>query len=164
MNTKDNSEPSYRLGVGIMLLNSSGKVFVGNRIDQNSSDAWQMPQGGIDEGETPLEAAYRELLEEVGTDNVTLLKESVDWYFYDIPKEISSKLWGGKYTGQMQKWFLFLFNGEDNQINISTEIPEFRAWKWESPNAIVNMIVDFKRDLYQSVLNEFAPIINKLDD
>lgn len=143
-----------------MLLNKEGKVFVGQRIDQ-ISEAWQMPQGGIDGGEEPKEAALRELKEEIGTNNVTILAETKDWLFYNLPEELISKMWNGKYKGQKQKWFLAEFNGSDDEINIKTAHQEFSEWKWVEPEKIPELIVEFKRNLYKKLLYEFAEHIKK---
>jgi len=120
----------YRLGVGLVIINDQSKIFTGRRLD--STKAWQMPQGGIDDNEIPLEAAYREMFEETGIEKckVSLLKQSKIWYRYDLPKEIQGKFWGGKFRGQSQKWFLFRFNGSDEDINIHTKYQEFSDWKW----------------------------------
>ena len=149
----------YRLGVGIMLVNEHNQVFVGKRHDQSTSgpNAWQMPQGGIDEGEEPLEAALRELLEEVGTNKAQLLADYPGWLTYDIPQELISQLWQGRYRGQKQKWFLMRLLGGDELININTAHPEFNAWKWEDINKIEASIVPFKRELYRRLVTEFAP-------
>ena len=148
----------YRRGVGVMLLNSKGKVFVGARID-NTDEAWQMPQGGVDEGEDdPWQTALRELEEETGIrrDLVERIIRSPERLKYDLPKDLRRKLWGGKYKGQDQYWFLARFLGSDDDINIATEHPEFREWKWIEPEQLPNLIVSFKRELYQKLLDEFA--------
>jgi len=143
----------YRQGVGVMLINPAKQVFVGQRIDR-TSNAWQMPQGGIDEGETPQEAAWRELEEEVGTRDAVLIAESSAWIKYDLPAELIEEFWGGKYLGQQQKWFLMQIQSEEN-INIHTKNPEFSNWKWLDPQALPEVIVPFKKTLYQNVLKEF---------
>ena len=148
----------YREGVGIMLVNRRGEVFVARRID-STSEAWQMPQGGIDAGEEPRVAAFRELLEETGTNKAKIITESEKWYAYDLPIHLVPKLWGGKYRGQRQKWFAMLFEGEDSDINIETEHPEFCEWKWIPIRQLPDIIVPFKRALYQILVDEFAPII-----
>ncbi|MCE2992759.1 MAG: RNA pyrophosphohydrolase [Alphaproteobacteria bacterium] len=154
-----NRSTSYRLGVGIMLINDMNKVFVGKRIDQDpSADYWQMPQGGIDHGEDPITAAMRELKEEIGTNEVEIIAESADWLQYDIPEGMKKKLWQGKYRGQMQKWFLCKLNTSEDQINISTEHPEFIAWRWESIENLPDVIIPFKKDLYESLIREFGHI------
>ena len=147
----------YRQGVGIMLFNGAGRVFVGRRIDMPAGlAAWQMPQGGIDPGETPRQAALRELEEEVGTAKAEILAESRGWLHYDIPAEISGGLWGGRYRGQRQKWFAMRFQGEDADIDpAATEHPEFDAWEWVVPARLPALIVPFKRQLYLDLLAEF---------
>ena len=147
----------YRLNVGIMLINHDGLVFVGQRRD-NHSDAWQMPQGGIDDGENPKEAALRELHEETGipANLVQVLEVSENWISYDLPKDLISQLWGGRFRGQKQKWYLMRFLGSDTEVNIQTETPEFSAWKWIPPDALVENIVPFKKSVYQKVLSEFS--------
>lgn len=147
-------ESKYRKGVGMMLLNKENQVFVGQRFD-SSIEAWQMPQGGIDGDEAPEQAMTREMLEEVGTDKFTIIDQSKDWLFYNLPTEVASKLWDGKYLGQMQKWYLLNFDGDDSDINIATEIPEFKEWKWAKPEQLNDLIVEFKRDLYSQILAEF---------
>ncbi len=147
-------ELPYRKCVGVMLLNSEGKVLVGQRID-NKADAWQMPQGGVDEGEELEAAAKRELLEEIGTNNVRFIARAGSWYSYDIPDFLISKFWGGKFRGQTQMWFLAEFMGNDSEININTAEPEFREWCWAEPQNLPDMIVSFKRDLYYGLLEEF---------
>jgi putative (di)nucleoside polyphosphate hydrolase len=147
----------YRRGVGVMLLNSEGKVFVGARID-NTDEAWQMPQGGIDEGEEPWDTALRELEEETGipphlVERIALCPERLK---YDLPPELRGELWGGKYKGQDQDWFLARFLGSDADIDIATKHPEFREWKWIEPQQLPDLIVPFKRDLYRRLLGEFA--------
>lgn len=149
---------SYRLGVGIMLISSNSMVFVGKRKD-DLTDTWQMPQGGLDEGEDYKSAAIRELREEIGTDNVEIIAESEKWYSYDIPVGVAAKLWQGKYIGQKQKWFLMRFLGEDTEINIKTEHPEFINWKWIEPRLLPSVIVDFKRSIYEKLVDEFSMYI-----
>jgi putative (di)nucleoside polyphosphate hydrolase len=147
----------YRLGAGIMLLNKEGKVWVGARID-NPDDAWQMPQGGIDEDEEPWPAALRELHEETGIapDLVEKIAQCPEALRYDLPDEWRSRLWGGKWKGQMQHWFLARFLGADSDVNLHTHHPEFRAWKWVEPKELPDLIVPFKRDLYRRLLEDFA--------
>jgi putative (di)nucleoside polyphosphate hydrolase len=151
--------PGYRPGVGIMLLNHAGEVFVGRRIDMPAMPAWQMPQGGIDPGETPFQAALRELREEIGTDKVELLGESQGWLRYDLPAELSRGIWGGRYRGQQQKWFAFRFTGRDDDIDIARENPEFSAWQWAPYESLPDLIVPFKRTLYRRLLEEFRPLV-----
>lgn len=152
----DNIE--YRKGVGIMILNDDSKVWVGQRQDSVNligPNTWQMPQGGIDHIETPWQAALREMKEEIGTVNVRLIAESHDWISYDFPEELHSTLWGGRFYGQTQKWFLVKFLGSDSEINIETRHPEFMAWRWVDPQQLPDIIVPFKRDLYVKLLEEF---------
>lgn len=146
---------AYRPCVGIMLLNREGKVFIARRID-TPGNAWQMPQGGIDEGETPELAALRELKEEIGTANAQIIAESEGWYHYDLPDDLIGKLWGGQFCGQKQKWFVMRFSGEDRNIDIETEEPEFCEWRWEEIDALPDLIVPFKRPLYQKLVAEFG--------
>ena len=148
----------YRPGVGVMLLDRQRRVFVGRRID-TSGDNWQMPQGGIDKGETPRQAAVRELKEEVGTDKAELLAESKSWFSYDVPSSIAGRLWRGRYRGQRQKWLLMRFTGEDRDVDLRTHHPEFDAWKWVAPAQLPELIVPFKRQLYMDVLAEFAALL-----
>ena len=123
------------------------------------SEHWQMPQGGIDHEEDPLEAAYRELEEEIGTRNVELIHRMEDWLTYDLPKDLIGKVWKGKYRGQKQKWFLFRFLGQDSEINILTEHPEFAEWKWAELAELPRLIVPFKRDLYETIVQKFEPYV-----
>ena len=146
----------YRPCVGLMLMNAEGKIFVGQRNDRHK-DAWQMPQGGVDKGEEPRDAALRELWEETGVtaDLVEVVAETSGWLPYDLPHEIVPNIWKGRYRGQEQKWFLLRFKGTDDQINIATDHPEFTQWKWQEPRQLVNEIVPFKRDVYEQVLSAF---------
>jgi len=150
----------YRSGVGIMLINHEKKIFVGKRID-NNSDAWQMPQGGIDAGEDEDTAMIRELREETGiADNqVRIIKKSRSYFYYNLPYKLQKKFWGGKYLGQRQRWYLAEFTGTENLININTHDPEFSAWKWIGKDQIINVIVGFKRDLYRDVIREFSEFL-----
>jgi len=145
----------YRSAVGIMLLNQAGQVFVARRIDMPTVAAWQMPQGGIDPGETPRQAAFRELREEIGTDKAEILGESRVWLKYDLPAELGRGVWGGRYRGQRQKWFAMRFTGDDADIDLATDHPEFDAWKWVPPEQLPEVIVPFKRQLYVNILAEF---------
>jgi putative (di)nucleoside polyphosphate hydrolase len=152
--------PLYRPAVGIMLVNAVDLVFVGRRIDMPAGlAAWQMPQGGIDPGETPREAAFRELNEEVGTHKAEIIAETQGWLHYDVPPEIIIEItqphWGGRYRGQRQKWFLMRFTGADTDIDVATEHPEFDAWEWVEPARLPELIVPFKRQLYRDILAEF---------
>jgi putative (di)nucleoside polyphosphate hydrolase len=150
----------YRPGVGLMLLNSESRVFVAQRLDM-PSEAWQMPQGGIDEGEDPREAAMRELEEEVGTAKAEIIAESRNWYLYDLPAELRSVLWGGKFRGQRQKWFALRFLGTDEDINIATEHPEFSRWRWAGIAELPGLIVPFKRHLYEELVAEFGHLAQR---
>jgi putative (di)nucleoside polyphosphate hydrolase len=138
-----------------MLLNRAGEIFVGRRIDMPMLPAWQMPQGGIDKGETPLQAARRELKEEIGTDKAEILGESRMWLKYDLPPELARGMWRGRYRGQRQKWFAMRFTGNDTDIDLATDHPEFDAWKWIPPEQLPELIVPFKRQLYIDILAEF---------
>jgi putative (di)nucleoside polyphosphate hydrolase len=156
MSLPESELPFYRPGVGIMLLNRKGNVFAGRRIDMPAGlAAWQMPQGGIDPGETPRQAALRELKEEVGTDKAEILAESAVWHHYDLPPEIAVRMWRGRYRGQRQKWFAMRFLGSDADIDPATEHPEFDAWEWVEPARLPDLIVPFKRQIYLNVLAEF---------
>jgi putative (di)nucleoside polyphosphate hydrolase len=139
-----------------MLLNGQGEVFVARRIDMPAMPAWQMPQGGIDPGETPRQAALRELKEEIGTDKAEILGKSAGWLQYDLPADLAGGIWGGRYRGQRQKWFAMRFTGSDDDINLATEHPEFDAWRWVVPHQLPELIVPFKRQLYLDILAEFA--------
>jgi putative (di)nucleoside polyphosphate hydrolase len=147
----------YRPCVGVMIVNAAGKVFVGQRRD-NFQDAWQMPQGGIDKGEAPREAALREMWEETGitADLVKVEAETEGWIPYDIPHDLVPNIWGGRYRGQEQKWFLLRFHGRDDQIDIATEHPEFSKWKWIEADKVVDAIVPFKRATYEQVVAAFS--------
>ena len=148
----------YRKCVGMMILNSNKEILVGRRLD-HPSGYWQMPQGGINDNENPKEAVWREMLEEIGTNKAELIKISNQWINYDIPSETLRTLpWGDIYIGQTQKWFAFLFLGEDNDINVGTDNPEFSEWKWTRMDSIVDSIVPFKRDVYAKILEEFKDI------
>ena len=146
----------YRPCVGVMLIDARGMVFAGQRID-SPTPAWQMPQGGIDGDEKPREAAYRELWEETGVtrDKVEFVGKTHGWVTYDLPPELLGKVWGGKYRGQKQKWFLFRFTGRDDQVNIATEHPEFDKWCWIGAEEMVAAIVPFKRAVYEEVIRHF---------
>jgi putative (di)nucleoside polyphosphate hydrolase len=141
-----------------MLINAAGLLFVGERRGP-ILDAWQMPQGGIDRGEAPDAAALRELREEVGTDRAELLRESRFWYAYDLPLELRPPHWGGRYRGQSQKWFAFRFSGTDEDIDITAHDPEFVRWRWARPGEVLHLVVDFKRPIYQAVLEEFGDLL-----
>ncbi|WP_333836200.1 RNA pyrophosphohydrolase [Novosphingobium sp.] len=152
----------YRPCVGLMIVNPQGRVFVGKRIDNKEGDAWQMPQGGIDEGEDVVPAALRELHEETGLspEHVTVLAQSREEHFYDLPPELVGKLWGGKYRGQRQAWLLLRFNGQDEDVVLDTHDPaEFCEWKWVEPEQLPDLIVPFKRRVYRQVVEEFRALI-----
>ena len=153
-------ERPYRPCVGIFLINGNGLVFAGRRIDSRA-EAWQMPQGGIDLGETPQEACLREMEEEIGTRKATVLHEIEEWLNYDIPIALAERLWHGQYKGQKQKWMLLRYNGADADINIETAEPEFCEWKWLSPDKLIDLAVPFKRDVYRHVLTAFKPHIEQ---
>ncbi|WP_448660464.1 RNA pyrophosphohydrolase [Sphingomonas sp. CJ99] len=148
----------YRPCAGVMILNADGKVLVGQRFD-SVVEAWQMPQGGIDPGEDPLETAYRELWEETGIERhlVELIARAPEELFYDLPDELIGRIWKGQWRGQRQHWFLFRFTGTDADVNIATPEPEFKAWRWADPAELPDLIVPFKRDLYQRILTLFSP-------
>ncbi len=158
--TADPAALPYRKCAGLMLVNADGLVFVARRKD--TPDAWQMPQGGIDSGETPHAAALRELEEEIGTNKAEIIAESADWLRYDLPAELVGKVWKGKYRGQDQKWFLLRFTGRDEDIDINTRHPEFDAWKWAPVDDLPAMIVPFKRSIYEALVAEFGPQVKAL--
>jgi putative (di)nucleoside polyphosphate hydrolase len=153
---QDKPDYLYRSGVGIMLINNKKEIFVGKRID-NHSDAWQMPQGGLDAGETEDEAMIRELKEETGIDyfNIKIIKKSEVHLYYNLPYKLQKKFWGGKYLGQKQRWYILQFEADDSIININLESPEFCEWQWVDKHEIIDLIVNFKKQLYRDVLNEF---------
>ncbi len=152
----------YRDGVGIMLVNGAGRVWVGRRLDTRG-DAWQMPQGGIDPGETPRQAVLRELAEETGSDKAEIVAESRDWHAYDLPDDLTRKVWNGKYRGQRQKWFLLRFTGDDGDIRLDASArPEFGAWKWTAVDDLPRQIVPFKRAIYEAVIDEFRASLDSL--
>ena len=153
------NELPLRSGVGIVLLNKENKVFVAKRID-NPKNFWQMPQGGVDEGEIFLNAAYRELEEETSIKNVELIKELDGTITYELPDHLLGIIWKGKYRGQKQKWFLMRFIGEDNQVNIKTKNPEFLDWKWIELDKITEVVVDFKLHVYEELKEKVKKIIN----
>jgi len=150
----------YRPCVGVMLINSAGHIFAAQRLDSTIA-AWQMPQGGIDDGEKPRVAALRELWEETGVtaDLVEFICKTDDWVTYDLPPELLGKVWGGKYRGQRQKWFLYRYLGTDVQINISTQHPEFSQWRWIAADEMIGSIVPFKRAVYEQVVAAFRPYL-----
>ena len=156
---KDLSNLPLRSGVGIVVLNKENKVFVAKRID-NPKNFWQMPQGGVDEGEDYLKAAYRELEEETSIKNVELIKELDGTITYELPDRLLGLIWKGKYRGQRQKWFLMRFTGNDDEININTKKPEFLDWKWIELDLITDVVVDFKQHVYKEVKEKVKKIIN----
>ena len=153
----------YRPCAGVVLINRDGLVFGGQRID-NPGKAWQMPQGGLDYGELPEEAALRELTEETGVsrDQVTVLGQTSEWITYELPEELLGKLWKGKYRGQEQMWYAMRFLGDDSDINIATETPEFSQWQWMSPEALIDAIVPFKRYVYKAVFDDLGAWVTPL--
>ena len=148
-----------RLGVGIILLNSENKVFVGKRID-NPVNFWQLPQGGVNKNENLLSAANRELKEETGVKSVKLIKEIDNWLSYELPKNLLGKIWKGKYRGQKQKWFIMRFIGREEEINIRTKNAEFKDWKWIDVNQLLNVVVSFKLNVYKSIVKELNILLN----
>ena len=155
---KNFSELPLRTGVGIVVLNNDNKVFVARRID-NAKNFWQMPQGGVDEGEDFLKAAFRELEEETSVKSVELIKELDGTITYELPDRLLGIIWKGRYRGQKQKWFLMRFNGEDKEININTRHPEFLDWKWIELNQLTKVVVDFKLHVYKEVLEKVRKLI-----
>ncbi|EAR50623.1 hydrolase, NUDIX family, NudH subfamily protein [Oceanicola granulosus HTCC2516] len=160
MTPDDIARLPYRPCVGVVLANARGEVFVGQRADRDEP-AWQMPQGGLDAGESVREAALRELVEEtgVGADRVEMVAETADWLTYDLPAEVIPTRWGGRYRGQKQKWVLLRFTGADTDIRIDTDHPEFSAWAWVRPDEALERIVPFKRPVYAAMLEELGPRI-----
>lgn len=156
MATPDPKDLPYRPCVGVMLVNGDGLIFAGQRKDSPVA-AWQMPQGGIEADEKPRDAALRELWEETGvpSDRVDFLAKSPGWLTYDLPEDLIGKVWGGKYRGQRQRWFLFRYRGRDDQINIATEQPEFSQWCWIGADEMLKAIVPFKRAVYEEVVQAF---------
>ena len=147
-----------RTGVGIIVLNKQNKIFVGKRKD-NPGDKWQMPQGGVDEGEDYITAMKRELLEETSIQNIEIIKEIDKIYQYELPKNLVGIIWKGKYRGQKQKWFITRFLGEEKEINLNTKHAEFIDWKWIEPKLLPEVIVNFKKDLYLNLLKEINLVI-----
>ena len=155
----DNHQLPMRTGVGIIILNNNNQVFVGKRKD-NPGDKWQMPQGGVDEGEDFITAMRRELIEETSIKNIKILKEIQNMYQYELPKNLVGIIWKGKFRGQRQKWFITKFLGKDNEINLDTQHPEFIDWKWIDPQDLPKVIVDFKKELYLNLLKEINQVID----
>ena len=148
-------QEEYRRGVGMVVINDEKKIFIGQRLDKDQA-SWQMPQGGIDENETPEETCIRELAEETGiVGNYKILDKTQKWYSYDLPKNLQKRLWRGKYKGQIQQWFIISFFGKDSEINIKTKYPEFKNWKWAYKEELMGLIVPFKKELYENTFAEF---------
>ena len=153
-----NHQLPMRTGVGIIVLNNNNQVFVGKRKD-NPGDKWQMPQGGVDNGEDFITAMRRELIEETSIKNIKILKEIQNMYQYELPKNLVGIIWKGKFRGQRQKWFIVKFTGEEKEINLNTKSPEFIDWKWIIPNKLPEIIVDFKKEMYLDLLKEINEFI-----
>jgi putative (di)nucleoside polyphosphate hydrolase len=153
------NELPLRIGVGIVLLNKENNIFVAKRID-NRKNFWQMPQGGVNVGESYVNAAKRELEEETNVKSTKIIKKLDGWFNYNLPKNLIGKIWKGKYRGQKQKWFVMKFLGNDKEINIKTEHPEFLKWKWIEVNKITDLVVDFKLNIYKEIKEEVKKIIN----
>ena len=159
MSSNKSKNLPLRLGVGIVLLNSDNKVFVGKRID-NPVNFWQLPQGGVNKNEDLLYAANRELKEETSVVSVKLIKEIDSWLTYDLPDNLLGKIWKGKYRGQKQKWFIMRFVGKEDEINIKTKNAEFKSWKWININQLINVVVSFKLNIYKSIVKELNILLN----
>ncbi len=149
----------FRIGVGVIVLNEKNRVFVGKRKD-NPVDKWQMPQGGVNEGEKLIDAMKRELEEETGIKNIKILKEIDGWSEYELPENLLGKIWRGKYRGQKQKWFIVKFIGDEDEINLKTSKPEFIEWKWLDIENLPGVIVEFKRKVYEDLLPKIRDTIN----
>ncbi len=149
---------AYRRGVGMMLIGPDGRVFVARRAGLDDR-YWQMPQGGIDEGESPRRAALRELVEEIGTDRVEVLAACPEWIAYDLPPALAGRAWGGRYRGQTQKWFAMRFTGADADIDLDTEHPEFDAWQWVAMDRVPALVVPFKQAAYERVVAAFRHLV-----
>jgi len=154
-----NNQLPMRTGVGIIVLNNNNQVFVGKRKD-NPGDKWQMPQGGVDKGEDFITAMRRELIEETSIKNIKILKEIQNMYQYELPNNLVGIIWKGKFRGQRQKWFITKFLGKDREINLDTQHPEFIDWKWIDPQELPEVIVEFKKELYQNLLKEINQVID----
>ena len=155
----EKSKLPLRIGVGIIVLNEKNQIFVGKRRD-NPINKWQMPQGGVDNGEDFLNAMKRELEEETSIKSFKILKKLDGWFEYELPKNLLGIIWKGKYRGQKQKWFLMRFTGKDKEINIKTKNPEFLDWKWIDLDLITDVVVDFKLDVYKEIKEKVKKIIN----
>ena len=149
-----------RIGIGAIVINKENKIFVGKRRDHPNNDRWQMPQGGVNDGEKPFDALKRELKEETSIKNIKIIKELDDWTEYELPNYLLGKIWKGKYRGQKQKWFVIRFLGDDKEINLNTSKPEFKEWKWANLDDLPSMIVDFKKKLYEKLLPKIKLIIS----
>ena len=161
INYKSINERPYRPCVGMMVFNSFGKIFSGQRLD-NPGNAWQLPQGGIDEGENPIQAAFRELKEETSIISVNFIAQYPSWINYDVPKNLANNLWNGKYKGQTQKWLLFQFIGSDDEINVDTKNPEFKNWLWLDPIELTTKAIYFKKQVYLKINKSFLPLIQNV--
>ncbi len=151
----------YRPNVGIVIFNSNKKIWLGKRFDVNTKHGWQLPQGGIDNNEEPLIAAKREAYEETGIKSIRKIDEINEWIQYKLPKEIAENIWGGKFLGQNQKWYLFHFYGNEDEININKcKYPEFSKWKWSNEKYIINNVTKFRKDVYEKVFQNFRKSIN----
>ena len=153
----ENNQLPLRIGVGVVLLNHENNIFVGKRID-NPKSSWQMPQGGVDQNESFVQAARRELEEETGIKSVKLIKALDGWLKYDLPENLLGKLWNGKYRGQKQKWFVMKFIGKPDEINVKTKNPEFFDWKWIKPSELTKIAVNFKVDIYKKIKEELSSL------
>tara|TARA_B100000214_G_scaffold57574_1_gene37141 strand:+ start:963 stop:1424 length:462 start_codon:yes stop_codon:yes gene_type:complete len=149
-----------RIGVGAIVINKDNKIFVGKRKDFPINNKWQMPQGGVKDGENLVVALKRELEEETSIKSIKILKEIDEWTEYELPNYLLGKIWKGKFRGQKQKWFILKFTGTDDEINLKTSHPEFIEWKWVSPDTLPNIIVDFKKNLYKKLLLKIQPFIS----
>jgi len=154
------SDPLYRSGVGMMIVNADNKIFMGQRADHEEA-AWQMPQGGILPREDPDQAILRELCEEIGTQDIDIIVKSERWYQYDLPSHLATRSWGGQYKGQQQLWYALRFRGADTDINIHTPQPEFQKWRWVEPEEMLTLVAPFKKDVYTQVLGELWPYVIK---
>lgn len=154
----DHPPKDHRPCAGIVLINQKGFIFIGERRGL-AGDNWQMPQGGINEGEAPIDAARRELLEETGIDQIEFLAEASSWHCYSIPEERRPKYWKNRYIGQCQRWFAFRFTGQDDDVNLDLHEPEFSLWRWAPADEVLDVVISFKRQVYETVLDEFRPFL-----